>query len=334
MSDSEQLVETGGDTDDLDLFSKQLFGVREVKAAEPSNEPTSDEDSEEEVDDDTVAEDDDSTKTEADTDDASDEDDEPVEPKGKKNRKSFQERINELTAKNKETERLAAVERAEMARRFNELEAKLNPPKETAKAAPAGAPDPNADGEDGEALYPLGEFDPKYIRDLTRFTIAQEQEAAEKFRAQKDQEAQENQLRAQVAEHWKSNLLETEKELPDIREKINDLEVMFTGLDTGYAQYLVDLVMTLENGPRILHYLGDNPKEAQEIVSSGAAAATVKLGKLDGRMARVPIVEAPVKKVSKAPEPPKSTRGTGGKFSTAGDTDDLDAFSKTFFRSK
>jgi hypothetical protein len=328
LSDSEQLVET----DDLDLFSKQLFGAKEspeVKAEEPK--PTSDEDSDEEVDDDTVAEDDASPEPDADADEDLDGDDDKVdEPKGKKNRKSFQERINELTAKNKETERLAAVERAEMARRFAELEAKLTP-KETAKA-PAGAPDPTAEKADGEPIYPLGEFDPQYIRDLTRFTIAQEQEAAEKYRAKKDQEAQEAAIRARVAEHWSANLVETEKELPDLREKINSLEVMFTGLDSGYAQYLVDLVMTLENGPRILHYLGDNPKEAQEIVSSGAAAATAKLGKLDGRMTKVPVVEAPAKKVSKAPEPPKSTRGTGGKFSTAADTDDLDAFSKMLFR--
>jgi hypothetical protein len=326
LSDSEQLVET----DDLDLFTKQLFGEKEARAEEPSTD-TDEDSSEDETDDEPVAEDPDTDEPEdEDEDDSPDGDEEPEpEPKAKKNRKTFQERIDELTRDKKEAER----REQDTARRLADLEAKLTPKETKQEKAPEGAPDPNEE-VDGEAKYPLGEFDPQYIRDLTRFTIKTEQEAAEAYRSQREKEAQNEAIRTQAQEAWSTKLTEAEEELPDIREKINSLEGMFTGLDAGYGQYLVDVVMSLDAGPKILHYLADNPKEARQIVSSGPAGATLALGRLDARLARTAKPE-PVKKVSKAPEPPvKTPRGSGGKFAVPGDTDDLDAFTKTLFNGK
>jgi hypothetical protein len=81
-----------------------------------------------------------------------------------------------LTAKAREAER----REAELIRRLEQIEARkpeenTKPePKPLREQLPAEAPNPDALDEDGEPIYPLGEFDPKYIRDLTKFTIAEE----------------------------------------------------------------------------------------------------------------------------------------------------------------
>jgi hypothetical protein len=68
------------------------------------------------------------------------------------------------------------------------------------------------------------------------------------------------------------------------------------------------------------------------------AAATLAIGRLDAKFNKPPVQRKKrnTKKVSEAPKPPESSRsrGSGGKFAVAGDTDDLDAFEKEFYKRK
>lgn len=340
MADSPVAVE-----DDLDAFSATFFGNEKAKESTGEDQvvedETPDEDSEEESpDDDPVAENEDDTDEEAEDEesDPDGEEDEPEPEPKKKNRKSFQERIDELTRRANDAERALAAERDDSAKRLKAIEDRLNTPKEPEQKPegklPDGAPDADALDKDGNAVYPLGEFDPAYVRALMKFTIAQEQTAAEEARKSREAQAQAEAAREQARVTWNEKLSASEQAIPDIRTKINNLEGMFTGLDAGYGQYLVDIVMSLDNGPTVLAYLSDNPKEAQKIVSSGPASAAIALGRVDARVA-TPKTEAAPKKVSKAPTPPKTVpRGTGGKFAVKPDTDDLDAFSDQFFNKK
>lgn len=320
------------DTDDLTAFETEFFKPTNHQKKEVLDQTDEPDEPEEAPDDADPVEDanEDATEGGEDTDEQDDGSEEEVDPEPKKKpKRSAQERIDELTREKYEERRAADLKIAELEARLNLLDKPVQKEEPVVGRMPDGAPDPNG-LKDGLPVYPLGEFDPEYIRDLTRFTIKTEQDAADKFRKERDQQAQNDSVRQQAQLVWQGKLEEAQKEYPDIREKINSLEPVITGLDPNYGQYLVDVIMSLDNGPQVLRYCADNPKEAREIVSSGAAVATVKLGRLDALLSKAP-VEA--KKVTRAPTPPaRVTRGTSGQFSVPADTDDLEAFEREFFR--
>lgn len=330
------------DMDDLDKFSDAFYNREPVATDKPVEEK---EDKEEEVlenEDDTLAteEDKEASEDEPTEDENSEEEEEAEEPKpDKKSKKSFQDRINELTAKARNEERRSA----ELERRLAELEARkpeenTKPePKPLREQLPADAPNPDALDENDEPIYPLGEFDKQYIRDLTKFTIAEERKIAketeEKARQQQEVEASQEELKSS----WLEKVAAAEEDdLPDIREKLGSMEEAFEGVDPNYGEFLAATIMSCDFGPQIMYYLSQNIGEAQKIVASGPAAATLAIGRLDAKFIK-PVQEEKrnTKKVSEAPKPPETTsRGSGSKFATAGDTDDLDAFEKEFYKRK
>lgn len=336
-------------TDDLDEFEQDFFQTREAAPEKEVAEVEEDTD-EDEVDtdeDDSVAnEDEDEDASEEEDEDSEDEseeeeDEEEPEPQPKKkNRKSARERIEELVAKTREQER----REAELVRRLEQIEAQANkvekPDDEVAQTPlremlPADAPSPDAVDKDGEPVYALGEFDPAYIRDLTKFTIEQEREADRK---QQKEEAQKRELETaqqQIQQKYADNLEKVKEEYPDYPEKILNLEPVVKDLDPEYGDYIASLIMQSDAGPQIMYYLSDNIGEAQKIVASGPTAATLAIGRLEARFITADGDEKrnkPEKKVSKASPPPEQrTRGAQGKFRVRPDTDDLDAFEKEFF---
>jgi hypothetical protein len=326
--------------EDLETFETEFF--KPVNHAEevPNDEveDTADEgveDEESEIEDDALATDEDEDAS-AETEDDDEPEEEPEEePKGKKNRKSYQERINELTAKAREAERREAEARRELeVLKTRGPEVKQE---ETVKdKLPADAPQPDAEDDKGEPLYPLGEFDPKFIAALTRFTIEQEMAETRKRQAVEAQQKEIEAAKAEIQDTWKSNLERAEEDLPDIREKISDLVTVFQDVEESYGEYLASTIMSLETGPEIMYYLSQNIGEAQKIVASGAAAATRAIGRLEARFEQTtPHEPKRNKRVSDAPEPPEQrSRGTNGKFAVRPDTDDLDAFENDFFKRK
>lgn len=312
-------------TDDLDAFSAELFGT--AKPTEKPVEPVA----QEEPGDLEPALEEPTEPVDQDADIENEEVDEPVEDDSKlklKKKQTFQERINELTAKAREAER----REQELAKRLEELETKPKAEPKTPTPVETDGPSPTDVDKDGELLYPLGEFDPQYIRDLTRYTIQQETAAAKAAQAEEAKQAQAQAAQQQLQSEWAGKLAEAEKELPDLREKGQNIEQAFAGIDQAYGEYLSAAIMSLDHGPEVLYYLSDNIDEAQRIVAAGPVAATIALGRLDSKFTKT---EAPKKKVSEAPEPPAvSTRGAGGRFDVRDDTDDLDAFEKKFFIKK
>jgi hypothetical protein len=341
--------------DDLDAFSEALFNPKSDEAkAEVKDEV------EEEVEDDDVETDDDSVAHEEDTDahedededeeaeDESDEDgddEENQEPEqgkklGKRNRKSARERIEELVTETRVAQREAEAFR----RRIEELERKVpaetgndNKTVELREQLPAEAPNPDALNDKGEALYPLAEFDPKYIRDLTKFTIEQEREAMRAEEAKTAQAQEAAKVQAELQTNWTTNLERASEDFPDIQEKIQNLAPVVSGLDPSYGDFLAASIMSSKFGPEIMYYLGDNIDEARKIVASGLASATREIGRLEAQFEFSTKHEEDTrnKKVSNASPPPEMrTKGNRGRLSTKADTDDLDAFSREFFNSK
>lgn len=321
---------------DLDTFEAEFF-QREPVATEEQEETVEDEEVIENEDD-TLATDEDTDASEDETEeDETEEEEEEDKPAPKPKKKSFQDRIDELTRDKRETERLAAKEKADLLARIEALEARKTEdtkpePKPLREQLPTGAPDPDAEDENGEPVYPLGEFDKQYIRDLTKFTIAEEKRIAD----EEDAKAAQAQLVEAAQEELKSSWLEkveaASEELPDLREKLEDMGKAFDGVDPDYGEFLAATIMSCDNGPQMMYYLSQHIDEARKIVASGPASATLALGRLDARFAKAPVSEEkPKKKVSDAPKPPASLRGSGRSHAVNPDTDDLDAFEKAFF---
>ena len=317
------------EVNDLDTFSDDFFGQKESPKEETVEEP---ETPVEEVDaNEEDAQDEDDTLA---TDEEDAEEEEVVEtPAPKKNR--AQERINELTRERHEADRKAAAlaaDLAEVQRRLDELTktpAEVKPaPTEAADTGPKGT-DLNEDGSD---KYPLGEYDPAYLRDFMKHTLSVEREQQESNRKQAEaQQAIQAELAA-VQESWNEKLTPVKERYPDFDEKSQALTSTFDHIDSAYGEYLATTIMSMDYGPDVLYHLANNPEEADAIVKSGPTKATIALGRLETRfMAEDAKASRPVKP-SKAPPPPPANKGSSTARSVTPDTDDLDAFSSLLFK--
>lgn len=331
---------------DQDDFENQFFGRTSSTEASETDEPQDEVEEIEEVvenEDNSLATDDDDDE---DADDGIDEDDnddeeevEEVPQLKQKKQTRAQKRIEKLVAEARQAERERDALKAELEKlRTNPQEEKA---KEEAPALreqlPADAPNPDAVDKDGKPIYELGEFDPKYIRDLTKFTIEQETKAAKEAAAKEAHEAQLKAAQEELRNDWIEKVEKAEAELPDLREKLEDMSETFANIEPAYGEYLAMTIMSSAVGPQIMYYLSQNIGEAQKIVASGPAAATLALGRLEAKLLNTSSTQEEkrnTKQVSKAPEPPANTeraRGHGGRFTVAPDTDDLNAFEREFF---
>src|SRR6185312_1466600 len=323
--------------DDLDAFSAELYGQNTAVSDETTSEDVEDVT----PDDDANTEETQANETETlDTDDDNAEDDSDEEEAHEKPKSRAQKRFDELTRKAKEAERREKdAERREEALRseFEALKAELNKPKNdtSAPVKEVAGPAPDDTNEDGTEKYPLGEFDPHYIRDLTKFTLLQEKEAMkieeEKASRQKEFEAE----RLALNEGWKEKLGPAQERYPDFQEKGEDLFDTFSKIPHSYGEYLTATIMSMDHGPDVLYYLANNLDEAKKIVDSGPTRASLSLGRIESKFADV-VAEKQLQrpKVSNAPPPPNAQlQGMNAVMpEVADDTDDLDAFSAKLYK--
>lgn len=332
------------DIDDTNLedFETKFYGSSPAK--ESVDEVREDkEEAEEEVvenEDDSLAPDEDEDEAEeeeADEDEDSEEEEEVEEvPTPKQKRNKTQERIEKLVAEARQAERDRDALRAEFEkfRAEHEVKTKEEAPNIREQLLP-DAPSPDAVDDKGEPLYELGEFDPKFIRDLTKFTIEQETKAAKAEAAKEAEQARLTAQQDEIKNKWADNVTKAEAELPELREKLKTMGDTFGSIEPDYGEYLATTIMNSDVGPQIMYYLSQNIDEARKIVASGPVAATLALGRLEAKLTPPSEEEKKrnSKQVSKAAAPPEErTRGSGGKFTVAMDTDDLDAFERVFLK--
>lgn len=253
-------------------------------------------------------------------DDGEKDEEEPVH----KGKKSARERINEVITQRKQLERALEAEKAAkeaLEERIRALEEASAPKKEQTpvkNVVPAGTefgiPEPTADDvdENGDPKYPLGEFDPKYIRDLGRYDRAVERAYEARVAAEQAAEQAARQEAEAIVTEWNQKLLAAEKTSPNIRQKAASLVDTFADVPAEHGQALAQAIMTLDNGPAVLEYLADNLDEADEIIKLPAARAMIRLGKLDALFLEESAESAPPVKPTKAPPPPTAmARGRG-----------------------
>lgn len=324
MSETEVKTEVQFDnTDDLDTFANDFFGQ---KPSEEKSAETKADVEQEKVEEQTAEE------TDAQTDDDQDEAELQEEIPEKPKRKTVQDRIDEVVRQREDLRRESEAKLAELRAEIEAIK-KGNQPVEA--AAKVQEPTPDAVDKDGNPIYALGEFDPQYIKDLTRFTLDQERARSEAQTAEAQRQAAAELEQRTLQTQWNERLTNATQEYPDLMEKGQALLNGFSNLDDGYAGYLSTVIMSMDKGPDVLYYLANHPEEAVAIVNSGAQKATLALGRIEARFLQSE-QEAPKPKLTKAPPPPNvRTRGTNGAFiSVAPDTDDQAAFEAEFFRKK
>ncbi len=333
---------------DLDDFAVELFS-----GSKPAPEPAKSENQEDEDDEVSSASEDEGTRSEAEDgvedtteeadpetdDDLANEDEDPEDeddndPAPKKTR--FQKRIDELTAKAREEERQREADRESYEARIAALEKQLGKTDETnddaEKPSALVEPDPKAMNEDGSFKYPLGEYDPQYMKDMAKFTFDSEFAAREAKANESKQKSREEAEKAALNENWTEKLGPARERYPDFQQKGEQLLNTFEGIDQAYGEYLSTALMALDNGPDVLYYLASNPEEADSIVKSGPMRATAALGRIDSAFAGENKPKAtPKRKVSNAPTPPPRAKGTAvakDKNDPYSDDVDLDALSR------
>lgn len=322
----------------LDDFAAELFG----ESQKPSDNAKSEEVLEDKVEDDAPEETDTHSADDGATDDSeesdenhdeTDEDDEPAANQPKKANR-LQERINELTAARREAERRAEEAERKLAEKDKPTEPK---PQDTGKPAPTtlDGPKPTDLNEDGTEKYPLGEFDPQFLRDTVQHMLTEQQQAQQAKAAQIEQQRQAETQRAELQDTWNTKLVDARERYPDFQDKGEQMLSVFEGIDEAYGEYLTTTLMEMDAGPDVFYYLANNIEEAQEIVNAGPRKATIAFGKLEAQLAGNPVNKAPKMKTTKTSAPPPRLKGSAvSKGAVTADTDDLDAFSRELFKRK
>lgn len=332
-TENETIVDTG---DDLDLFSADFFGQNEAVTEPASSEDTEDADAKEvnAPTEDTHGDGDDSPEIDADEEDSDPEDDKEPVPESPKKKNRFQERIDEVVGKQRETERqltaaLAAIEEFK--------QNKQTEPTPQVAAVNTG-PDVNDVNEDGTDKYPLGEFDPGYIRDLTRHALHEERAALKQQDEAEAVQRQQDAQRAELQSNWMEKLGPAKERYPDLEAKgAPFLEHIGSQIDAAYGEYLTTVLMGIEHGPDVLNYLVNNPDLADNIVKSGYTKATLALGAINAKFEDAEREKQSARpRVSKAPTPPPHVnKGSApAAAEVPDDTDDLDAFERKLFKKK
>jgi len=221
---------------------------------------------------------------------ATDESEDAPAPKPKK---SAQERINELTAKQREAERRAQAAEARLA--------ELQSP----------ASQPQTDGKPDPEQYPGGVYDPDYIDALTDWKVEQAVEKRTKETAQR----QTLQTKVKTFEERVSQTFPDGE--PDGLAAFRELPTLPPALN--------EILLESEVGPQLADYYGSKPNELARLSAMPLSLQAREIAKVEMGLS------APkTKTATSAPEPAPTLRGQNGQFKVAPDTPNFADFEKQY----
>lgn len=262
-------------------------------------------------------------------------DEEKPEGDGKP-RKTFQERIDELTRARRDAER----ERDELKR---QLEAKAEPP--AAKPETKGGDSKSTSDEkpaEGEKAAPkpedfaFGELDPEYIAALVDYKA--EQRFA-KYEAERQAAAEQAEAERKAREEYSEFQQRFQKRAAEGTEKYPDFqEKVIEGAQRGeweLSQELANLIVDSDVGADIVYHLASNPEEAARVARQSPLEQARFFGRMESKFSAereaAPSASAgspAPAKTPQAPPPVPSARGASGRFEAPADTSDFAAFER------
>jgi hypothetical protein len=227
-------------------------------------------------------------------------DDEATGTEEKKQNPKLEKRFSELTKQRKEAEARAE----ELERRLAAIEGKQAQP---AQAQPESVQKPTPDN----------------YRDAFEYAEALSQWSAEQALLKREQEVKQKEFevkKQKVIQTWQQKLETTIAELPDYEDMVASSNVKVN--DT-----VRDAILESEVGPRILYELASDDDIAEKLSTMSTASALKLIGKLEAKFEKT---EEPVKAEkktvaakSKAPEPIRPLRSTGGVADVGMDGNDM-----------
>ena len=230
--------------------------------------------------------------------------DEATGTEEKKQNPKLEKRFSELTKARKEAEAQVAEER----KARESLEARL--------AALEGNRAPIQEPESNQKPSPDSYKDAfEYAEALAQWSAENALAKREKEVKQKEVEA----LRATVIKTWQEKLEATKAELPDY-------EVMVASSSMSVNDTVRDAIVESDVGPRILYELASNDELAEKLSNMTTAGALKLIGKLEAQFEKTDAPVAEKKTVaakSKAPEPIRPLRSTGGVAEVSLDGNDI-----------
>jgi hypothetical protein len=194
-----------------------------------------------------------------------------------------QKRIDELTWHRRNAERRNRQLESELAQMREQLTQRASPTPEQRQEAPKKLADFNYD----EEKYA------EYVADVAA------EKAAIKLRALQEREKTESSR--------KTNQSKFREREAALRNEMEDYE------DVAYTapihDHVADLVMSMDDGPRVAYFLGKNPETAAKLSALPPLEAAKELGRIETRLA-YEREQAKAKPVSKAPPPPPKIDAT------------------------
>jgi hypothetical protein len=226
-------------------------------------------------------------------------DDEATGTEEKKQNPKLEKRFSELTKQRKEAEARAE----ELERRLAAIEGKQAPQQQ----APESTQKPTPDN----------------YRDAFEYAEALSEWSAEQALLKREQEVKQKEFEVQkqkVIQTWQQKLEATIAELPDYEDMVASSNVKVN--DT-----VRDAILESNVGPRILYELASDDDIAEKLSTMSTASALKLIGKLEAKFEKT---EEPVKAEkktvaakSKAPEPIRPLRSTGGVAEVSMDGNDM-----------
>ncbi len=206
-----------------------------------------------------------------------------------------QKRIDELTKKRREAERLAAEKDAELEQLKKLIGNKTDDPEKSAT--------PETSGRPREELFETYE---EYEDALVDWKLDQ-REAKAKERA--IQERQEAESRAKMSK--------VDVALAKGAEAHEDFEDVVRNPALKFTQGMVEAVVESEHAHDIMYYLGKNPAESERIAGLSILAAAREIGRIEAKFEKGNETgsdqkEAEQKRKTNAPEPIKPVKGGSG----------------------
>jgi chromosome segregation ATPase len=203
--------------------------------------------------------------------------------KAKPKKDGAQQRIDELTWHRRNAERRNRQLESELAQMREQLTQRASPTPEQRQEAPKKLADFNYD----EEKYA------EYVADIAA------ERAAAKLRTEQEREKTDSSR--------KSNQGKFREREAALRTEIEDYE------DFAYTapihDHVADLVMSMDDGPRVAYFLGKNPETAAKLSALPPLEAAKELGRIETRLA-YEREQAKAKPVSKAPPPPPKIDAT------------------------
>ena len=243
-------------------------------------------------------------------------DENPVEPAAEKGQSEPELAEDEATGTEEKKQNPKLEKRfSELTRQRKEAEAKVKELEERL-AAKESIREPQPAPENNQKPSPDS------YKDAFEYAEALAQWSAEQALAKREQEIKQKEVEAKretVIKTWQQKLEATKAELPDY-------EVMVASSSVKVNDTVRDAIVESDVGPRILYELASNDELAEKLSDMTTASALKLIGKLEAQFEKTDAPVAEKKTVaakSKAPEPIRPLRSTGGVADVVTDGNDL-----------